>query len=360
MLLALALSLAAGTVIVEIVNGGIALLWETIPSQWDATPAWYVFGLLLIGAGLVYVIRRFLGDTGHSPLGGITVSPYTPSAYLAAILAILASLWGGAVLGPEVALVATGALIGGLVCRGLGVLDAARQKTVVGVGSLGGLLALFVGPALSGSLHLGSPPTVEVDQLAWAVGVALVATVIVTLARVAAGLLDRVTGGGPHFIALLGAGAVVALCAVIVHARTELPVVYIATSGEELISELPTLTSLSAVLSIVLFKSIAYAVSLGSGLRGGPFLPAMFVGASVGLAAALTLPHGPSVPAGIAVGVVAGVIATARMSWRVALILGVVLGFLMGSWTLIPATIVGAIVARLIPRWGDRITRTAH
>ena len=101
-------------------------------------------------------------------------------------------------------------------------------------------------------------------------------------------------------------------------------------------------------------------MSLGAGFRGGPFFPAMFVGAASGLLIALVIDGGPSVPAAIVVGVIAAVIATAPMKWPIAISLGVVLGFLMGTWSLVPAALVGAIVARAIPRLGDRISPPAH
>ncbi len=56
------------------------------------------------------------------------------------------------------------------------------------------------------------------------------------------------------------------------------------------------------------------------------------------------------------VGVVAAVIATAPMKWPIAIVLGIVIGFVMGTWTLVPAALVGAVVARAIPRWADRMT----
>jgi uncharacterized membrane protein YdjX (TVP38/TMEM64 family) len=48
------------------------------------------------------------------------------------------------------------------------------------------------------------------------------------------------------------------------------------------------------------------------------------------------------------------------MKWPLAIALGAVLGFLMGTWTLVPAAVIGAVVARAIPRIGDRITLPAH
>jgi H+/Cl- antiporter ClcA len=361
MLLAGVVGLALGYVVLEIVNAGVTFVWEHVPGTWESTPVWYVLGVLVSAAVLVYVIRRYVGDTGHSPLAGIKISPLAPKEYVGAILAIIASLWGGIVLGPEVALVATGSVIGGLAARVMGVTDAKGTKKVVGFGALGAILALFVGPILSGSMALGQTPTaIEVDQLAWAIVVALVATVAVTLARLVASLISRVAGDGPHLIILVASALVIGVAALLMNVWTGESVIYVTTSGEELIASLPALTSVSTVVAIIIFKTIAYAVSLGAGFRGGPFFPAMFIGAASGLLIALLLPDGPSVPAAVVVGVVASAIATAPMKWPIAIGLGIVLGFLMGTWTLVPAAIVGAIVARAIPRLGDRKTTSAH
>lgn len=361
MLIAAVVGLVLGYIVLELVNAGISVIWETIPHTWESTPAWYVIGVLVIAAVLVYVVRRYVGDAGHSPIGGIAISSLTPKEYVGAILAIFASLWGGIVLGPEVALVATGSVVGGVVAKRMAFSDANDAKKIVGFGALGAILSLFVGPLLSGSATLGSTPTaIEVDQLAWAIAVAIVATIAVTIARVIAALLARATGGGPHLVILVVAALVIAACALLMEAWTGERVLFIVTSGEEMITDLPALTSISTVAAIIILKTIAYAVSLGSGFRGGPFFPAMFVGAASGLLFALLLPNGPSVPAGITVGVVAAVIATAPMKWPIAIVLGIVLGFLMGTWTLVPAALIGAVVARAIPRLGDRVALPEH
>ena len=199
MLIAAVVSLAVGYVVLELVNAGIRLVWETIPGTWTQTPAWYVIGVLLIAAVLVYLVRRFVADSGHSPIGGIKVSGLTPKEYLGAILAIFASLWGGVVLGPEVALVATGSVIGGIAAKSMRITESKVVTKVVGVGALGGILALFVEPFMSGSMKLGSAPTaIEVDQLGWAVLVALIATAAVTIARLLAALIARASQAGPH------------------------------------------------------------------------------------------------------------------------------------------------------------------
>jgi urea transporter len=86
----------------------------------------------------------------------------------------------------------------------------------------------------------------------------------------------------------------------------------------------------------------------------------MFIGAAAGLLIALVLTDGPSIPAAIVVGVIASVVATAPMKWPIVIVLGIVIGFLIGTWTLVPAALIGAVVARLIPRWGDRVSTPAH
>lgn len=356
LLIAGVIGLVLGYAVLEVVNAGIALVWETVPSGWASTPAWYIVGVLVLAAVLVYVVRTYIGDAGHSPLQGITVSGLTPQEYLGAILAILASLFGGIVLGPEVALVATGSVVGTLVAKLMGITDAKSAKKVIGIGALGALLGLFVGPLLAGSLSLDDPKSsIEVDQLAWAVVVAVIATLAITLARVGAAFIAKLTDSRPHLGILVGSALVIAVAAIAMQYVTGESALYVLTSGEELITELPTLTSASTVITIIIFKTIAYAVSMGAGFRGGPFFPAMFIGAASGLFIALVLPGGPSVQAAVVVGVVASVIATAKMKWPLAIALGIVIGFAMGTWTLVPAAVIGAVVARAIPRWGDRL-----
>ena len=352
--------LVLGYVALLLVNAGIELIWEDVPASWDTTPAWYVIGVLLLAAVLVYVVRRFVGDTGHSPIGGIAVSALTPRDYVGAILAILASLWGGIVLGPEVALVATGSMVGTVTAKGMRITDPATQTKVVGFGALGAILALLVGPILSGSFQLGSTPTsIELAQLGWAIPIAIIASVAVTLSRLLAAVLARAAGPGPHLPILVAAALTVAVSALLLQSWTGESVMLVVTSGEEMISDLPTITTVSTVVAILVLKSIAYAVSLGAGYRGGPFFPAMFVGAASGLLVALLIPDGPSVPAALVVGVVAAVVATSPMKWAVVILLGAIIGLLMGTWTLVPAAVLGAVVARVIPRWGDRIAAPA-
>ncbi len=349
------LGLGIGYVVLIALQAAIAWIWDTVPSTWDSAPAWYVVSVPLAAALLVFLIRRFLGDHGHSPLGGIAVASLSPRAYLDAILAIAATLLGGLVLGPEVALVATGSVVGGLVARAT---HAADPKRIVMASAGGAILALFVGPLLSGSLALDNQPTsLAIPDLAWAIPVALATAVIVAIVRWGGGLLDHVVRGAPRLWALVGAALVVSASALLLQGTTGAPITFVVTSGEGYISDLAAETATSTVLAVVLFKALAYGASLGSGFRGGPFFPVMFVGAAVGLLCALLLPSGPSTQAAIVVGVTASVIATAPMKWVVAVVLGGAIGFAFGGWALVPAAVVGALAARAVPRFGDRVMK---
>lgn len=350
MALSALVGLAGGYVVLEFVTRGISLLWVELPEHWEGAPLLYVMALPLIAAVLVYVLRTFLPDAGHSPLDGFDVHALSPREYLGLILTIIAGLFGGVVLGPEVALVATGAVIGTAFARGRD--DASR---IIRAGVAGAVLALFVGPLLTGSLNLGQA-SLEVEQLAWAIPVAAITAGVVSLTRWVAALISRSTNGQPHLAILLVSALVMSGAALTMQISTGESAAFVLTSGEELITTLPTVTSLTTVFIIIGAKALAYAVSLGAGFRGGAFFPAMFIGAAVGLAAALVVPEGPTKAAAIAVGVIAGIVATMRMSWKAVVILGAIVGYAMGGWALIPAAIIGSATARAIPRWEDRVT----
>jgi H+/Cl- antiporter ClcA len=350
------LGLALGYVTLTLVMAGIDLMWDSLPEALGGTPAWYVLAVPLAAGVLVYAIRHFLGDHGHSPLGGITIDALTPRGYLDAILAIAASLVGGLALGPEVALVSTGAVVGGLVAKATG----ADTTKVVTASAGGSLLALFVHPLLSGSLTLGDgAESISVPDIGWAIPTALLTAVVVVAVRWGAWQLSRAAGTSPSLWALVGGAVVVSASALALQAWTDAPVTFVVTSGEGSISLLAEETAASTVLAVLLLKSIAYAASLGAGFRGGPFFPVMFVGAAAGLLMSLVLPSGPSSTAAIVVGIVASVIGTAAMKWPTAIVLGAVIGYAFGGWALVPAAIVGAAVARAVPRFADRKPTTA-
>ena len=91
------------------------LLWTDLP-DWlgHSSPPWYlVIGVPVVGALVVFAARTLLpGDGGHSPIGGLSVKP-SPLAYgPGVLLAAVATLSFGAVLGPEAPLIALGSVVG--------------------------------------------------------------------------------------------------------------------------------------------------------------------------------------------------------------------------------------------------------
>lgn len=352
MLLSALLGLGFGYLVLEVLLAGMALVWDRPLGQEGNAPAWYLIAVLVAAAVLVYLIRRLLGDSGHSPLGGIAIRPLTTRQYLDAILAIAVSLVGGAVLGPEVALVATGAVIGGLVAGWLRIGEPTR---IVMAGAGGAILALFIGPLLTGSLSLDDPSSsIAVEGIAWAIPIAIVVTVEVLVVRAAAGWIDRATGTRPNAWVLLAAALAIAACAIAFQSWTGESHTLIVTSGEEYIADLTAIDSATTLLALAALKSIAYAASLGSGFRGGPFFPAMFIGAALGMLLVTVLPAAPPAAAGIAVGVSTAVIATASMDWRIAIVLAAVIAVALGGWALIPAAVLGGIAGWAVRRWADR------
>ena len=356
MAIAAVLSLVAGYVVLTVLLEAMTAVWETVPERWGEPPAWFVFGVLGLAGVIVYLVRRFVGDHGHSPLGGFVIAPLSPRHFVDVIAVIAVSLVGGVVLGPEVALVSTGAVVAGVVARWRP--DDTHRLLVAGVA--GAILALFIGSLLHGSVRLDGPPTgVQVERLAWAIPIALVVTVVIVAVRLLAGWVSTVAGARANPVMLIGGGLAIAAGAVAFQAWTPESAVLVVTSGEEYIAQLTALTSVSTLLILIVVKSLAYAVSLGAGFRGGPFFPAMFVGAAIGMLMAQVLPAGPAPAAGIAVGVASGVIATASMQWPAVIVLGAVIGYLLGGWVLVPAAVLGAVVSRLVPQW-DRRRSAVH
>jgi len=101
--------------------------------------------------------------------------------------------------------------------------------------------------------------------------------------------------------------------------------------------------SVSALTWLIVFKGLAYGLSLGS-YRGGPTFPALFLGAAAGIMAS----HLPGFPiqAGVAVGMGAAVVAVLRLPLS-AVVLATLLTVHAGS-NVEPLIIVGVVVSYII------------
>ena len=333
------------------------LLWHHLPTAMGLPgPPWYlVIGLPVLGGLLVHLARQLPGDGGHPPIHeGLSLGG-RPADALGAGAAALASLSFGLVLGPEAPLLTLGAAIAVRVTSRL-TLDAASRKLVSAAGSAGALSTLFGGPLVAGLMiletsasaglamvpiilpalpsasvayllitglgswsGLGSPGIVVGDlppytSVLWGdLLLAVVAGVVIAglaagirwLAQALAGLEPRV-GRLPL---LLGGGLVVGLSAWAAGLAGAAPL-DVLFSGKTSVTPLLQATG-GTVVALVVAKALGYAVSLGSGFRGGAIFPAVFLGVAVANTSVLAFGTSPTVA--VAIGTAAGTAAMTRL-----------------------------------------------
>jgi H+/Cl- antiporter ClcA len=357
-------------------------------------PIWWPLPVLAVGGVLAALAIRYLpGRGGPSPAGGFKVhGPPSPAELPGVIFAALATLIFGAVLGPEMPLILIG---GGLV---LVALRAARRQVpaqgravlassgsfasistlfgspilgafllmeasglagpMMGLVLLPGLLAagigslIFVGLnawtglgtfslAIPGLPHFGSP---TLGEFGWAlvIGVAavLVGAGIRWLGRFLHPYAERWT-----LLALPLAGVIVAGLAILYAEGTGKASSDVLFSGQ---SGLPHLVqhsadyTVGALLLLLVCKGLAYGVSLSS-FRGGPVFPAMFVGATGGIA----MSHLPGLPvvAGVAMGI--GAMSVVMLRLPLTSVLLPTLLLLSDGLAVMPLVIVAVVVAHV-------------
>jgi H+/Cl- antiporter ClcA len=367
-------------------------VWIDLPDALGETsPPWYlVVGLPVVGAAIVVVARLWLpGDGGHEPLEGLSMAP-TPVAYVPGIvLAALASLSFGAVLGPEAPVVALGGAVA-IALTGFARLGEKERGLLSLAGSFAALSALFGGPLVGGVFLLESAvglgaqaipvllpgfvaaalgylvfvgfgdwggleaPGLEVPALplydgtavvdlvfAVAVGVAT-ALAIVPLKGSAARLqtLGRARLGMPAFLLAGGlAVGLLAFAADLLGASSQ----DVLFSGQASIPELLAETSTGVLVVLVVAKAIAYAVSLASGFRGGPIFPAIFLGVGIATFPVIWFDMSPTVA--LAMGAAAGMAAQSRLLLSSMLLATILVG--SQGPDAVPAAVLAAVAAWL-------------
>ena len=356
-------------------------------------PLWWPLAPLVLGGLIVGVTIRYLpGRGGHSPAEGLKADGGAPTGRELPGIAIaaLATLGMGAVLGPEAPLIALGGGLAVLVVRvvrpgapataallvgaagsfaavstllGSPLLGAFLMMEAIGLGGemLGlvlvpGLLASGIGALIFlglnswtgwGTLSLSVPnlphfARPDVAQFGWALVIGLVAAPVgVGIRWLALRLRGRVER---HLVLATPAmGLVVAGLAIAFAAGSGKANSWVLFSGQSALGPLITQSatfSVGALVLLIACKGLAYAGSLSS-FRGGPIFPAMFIGATGGIALS-HLPGLPLVPA-VAMGIGAMTVVMLRLP-MVSVLLATLL-LLSAGLAVMPLVIVAVVVA---------------
>jgi H+/Cl- antiporter ClcA len=361
----------------------------------DSAPVWWPLPLLAL-AGLLaaLAIRCLPGTGGHSPADGFKASgPLPPAQIPGVLLAALATLGFGAVLGPEAPLILMGSGLGALAVR-LAARDAPPTAAAVmaATGSFAAISSLLGSPLIGAFLLLEASglggPMLGLVLLPGLLAAGLGTLIFLGLDSLTGlGTLSLAIPGLPPFDHLTAAhfgyavafgllapflGRSITLLAVQVRSRVEprmvllMPVLGLAIAGlaigfgeatdkpatEVLFSGQSALGglisnasdwSVGALLLLVACKGVGYALSLSS-FRGGPVFPAMFIGAAGGIAAS-HLPGLDVIPAA-AIGI--GAMCTVMLS--LPLTATMLATLLLGSDGLqvMPVVIVAVVVAYVV------------
>lgn len=371
-----------------------AWLYGSFPHDLGFTqpPAWWPLPLL-VAAGLLVslAITQLPGTGGHEPTGGLSVGGSPALDELPGIvLAALATLALGGVLGPEAPLIAVGGGLGALAVRlakkdappmaatvlaatgsfaavatlfGSPLLSAFLLMEVVGLGAsmigvvmVPGLLAAGVGSlvfigmnsltgwglqslAVPGLPHFDHP---RAEMFLYAVAFGLLAPLLGLLIQLPAGWLSgQVQRRRVLLTPICGLG--VGLAALAFTEVTHHPANLVLFSGEAAMGQVlahPASWTVGTLVLLVVAKSLAYSLSLAS-FRGGPVFPALFLGTVAGLAAS-HLPGLSLVPA-IGMGIGAMAVVMLRLPLSATLLPTLILSA-DGSGT-IPLVIVAVVVA---------------
>jgi len=363
------------------------------------TPRWWYLPVLAIGGVVTaFAIARLPGRGGHVPAYGLNSSQIHPIELPGVILAALASIGLGLVIGPEAPLIALGGGLGSLAVQLINkdapnelgaVLAAAGMFAAVSlifaspliaavlmieVSGLGGprlklvlipgLLAAGIGSLVSigmgswtglstsayalGPLTLPAFARPDLTDFLWTAPFALAVTLgTFVIFKGARRLVPLIASRLFFFLPLMG--LVVAVLAIVFTYATSHGANEVLFSGQD---QLPGLTSnasswsLGALALLVLLKGIAYSLS-AAGFRGGPTFPAMFLGAAAGMMAG-HLPGFETTPA-VAVGIAVGVVAVLQLPLS-AVVIGVLLTDRSGAGSA-PLVIFGVVVATVATAW---------
>jgi H+/Cl- antiporter ClcA len=358
-------------------------------------PKWWPLPVLVLGALVTgLAIRHLPGDGGHIPADGLsTKGPAGPEVLPGVILAGAATIGSGLVLGPEAPLIAIGAGLGALTIKlsrretppqllmivsAAGsfaalsfIFDSPMIAAVILIEATGlggprlrvvlvpGLLASAIGTLVSlglghftglstsayalGVLPLDKMARPTISEFGWTIGIGLAIAGVTSLVMRSGGVTHRFVSQRRMVVLLLVIALIIGGLAILFSQITGHGTDEVLFSGQDQIDGLVGNAagwSVAALVWLLLFKGIAYGLSLGA-YRGGPTFPALFLGAAAGIMAS----HLPGYPiqAGVAVGIGAATVAVLRLPLS-----AVVLATLLAahaSPNVEPLVIVGVVTA---------------
>jgi H+/Cl- antiporter ClcA len=362
---------------------------------YDRAPLWWPLPVAgLAGLIVAYAIVRRPGGGGHVPARGLSTGVTAPADLPGVMLAGLATIGLGLVLGPEGPLIALGGALGLLAVRvlrrdapaevatlvaacgtfsalslvfGSPVIAAVILIEATGLGGsrqrmlvVPGLLAAGIGSLVSiglgsftglsdndyalGALPLPAFDRPDVLDFVWTVPLGVAVALGTFAVFAAARRVERAVTPRP-FLALPAAGLVVGALAIAFAKATGESESGVLFSGQEQLSGLlggAGTWSFGVLVLLLICKGLAWAISLAS-FRGGPTFPAIFLGAAAGVLAS-HLPGFELTPA-VAVGLGAAVASVLRLPLS-----AVVLALLLTAGTgagAAPLVIIGVVAAYL-------------
>lgn len=370
-------------------------VYKDLPGQlgFGTVPWWWPVPVLaLAGLIIAFAVARLPGHGGHNPSEGLkTGPPTTPVELPGVLLAALASIGLGLVLGPEGPLIALGTGLAFLTVQlsrravpeqaklilaaaasfaalstifGSPVVGAVIIIEAAGLGGptlplvlLPGLLAagigslVFVGigslTGLSSSAYAISPlslpayPHPKLGDFLWAIVLSLVAAAVTFAVMELGRRIHRVVEQRIMVLTVLAALVIAGLAIVFAQVTGQRADAVLFSGQEEMnpvVSQAGTL-SLGTIALLVVCKGLAWGVSLGSA-RGGPTFPAIFLGIAGGLLAS----HLPGFSETPAVGVLVGATVVSVLQLPLSSIIIALLVTQAGAGVA-PLIIVGVVVA---------------
>jgi H+/Cl- antiporter ClcA len=396
----LAMAAIIGVLISAISWGFLALvsklqgwLFTSLPAGlgFHGEPPWWPLPLLGVSGLLVALTIRYLpGTGGHSPADGLQPGAPAVNQIPGVLLAALATLSLGAVLGPEAPLIALGGGLAAAIVKlarrdipaqattvvaaagsfaaistllGSPIVAAFLLMEMVGVGGaslelvlLPGLLAAGVGALIFVGLgtwsglgtfalaigHLPPFPHPDAVEFCWAIVIGLAAAACgVAVRRVALVLRPHVQ---PRpLLATPIVGLAVAGLAIAFREGTGKSSSEVLFSGQTALGPLVTHAAsytVPALLLLLACKGLGYGLSMSS-FRGGPVFPSLFLGAAGGIA----LSHLPGLPLVPAVAMGMGALAAVMLRLPLTAVLLATLVLFSDGLAVMPLVIVAVAVA---------------